>query len=296
MRERLLFAVQAASQELDHARRDVRETVPNFAVDCRPKGLKPGSGDCTKERAMVGMQPKIDAFDFEPGRRLAGKYAVETFLGSGWEGEVYKVVELKTGIPRAAKIFYPQRNECDRAVRFYATKLNRLRKCPIVIQYHHWEPIRFRKMTVTCLVSEFVEGELLSKFIARQRGKRLQAFEALHLLHALTVGLEQIHAVREYHSDIHSDNILVKRRGIHFETKLVDFFDWGPPTSAKIREDVIQLVHLFYELVGGQKRYTNQPSEIKAICCGLRRDLITRKFPTAEHLRRHLESFVWSTG
>ena len=242
---------------------------------------------------MPKAAPAIDAFGFPPGRRIGGKYTVRSFLGGGYEGEVYKIVEDKTGVTRAAKVFYPQRNAKDRAVRFYARKLERLRKCSIVTQYHHSEPVRYRGLTLTCLISEFVDGELLSRFLARQRGKRLQPFEALHLLHAISVGLGQIHTLREYHSDIHSDNVLVKRRGIGFEVKLVDFYDWGVPTAAKIREDVIQLVQLLYELVGGRKWYAGQPPEIKAICRGLRRDLISRQFPTARHLRDHLETFVW---
>jgi len=224
---------------------------------------------------MGNKIPRIDAFDFEPGRRLAGKYEIESLLGRGWEGEVYKVVELKTGITRAAKVFYPQRNENDRAVKYYARKLHRLRRCPIVIQYHHSETIRFRKYTMTCLISEFVEGELLSDLVARQRGQRLQPFEALHLLHALAAGVDGIHAV-------------------HFDLKLVDFYNWGTSTAAKIREDVIMIIHLFHEILGGREHYAKQPPEIKAICCGLRRDLISQKFPTAGRLRAHLESFSWS--
>jgi len=53
---------------------------------------------------------RIEVFDFKPGRVLAGRYAVEAFLDSGWEGEVYRVVEERTGVCRAAKVLYPQRN------------------------------------------------------------------------------------------------------------------------------------------------------------------------------------------
>jgi hypothetical protein len=240
---------------------------------------------------MVKRVPKIDEFKFPPGRVLAGKYEVQAFLGSGWEGEVYRVTEVRTGIPRAFKAFYPQRNVRDRAVRFHARKLERLRKCPIVIQYHHAEPIRFRGNHVTCLVSELVEGELLEDLVARRRGKRLPPFEALHLLYAVAAGLEQIHHLKEYHGDVHDRNVLVTRRGIHFDVKLVDFFYWGSPSRSKIRDDVIQLVRLLYDMVGGQRHYADQPPEVKAICCGLRQTLITRKFPTAAHLRQHLETF-----
>ncbi|MBN2563367.1 MAG: protein kinase [Phycisphaerae bacterium] len=244
---------------------------------------------------MSTRQPQIESFDLQPDRVIAGKYVIESLLGRGWEGEVYKVTEQKTGIPRAAKLFFPQRNLRDRAVRFYATKLNRLRKCPIIIQYHNSEVIRFRGMPVTCLISEFVEGEILAKFVARRRGKRLPSFEALHLLHALAMGLEQLHRMREYHGDVHDENVLVERRGIDFDVKLVDLHHWGPTSAANIREDVIQLIQVLYDVVGGRRRYASQPPEIKRVCCGLRRDLISKRFPTARHLREHLESFTWQS-
>ena len=162
-----------------------------------------------------------------------------------------------------------------------------------MIHYHHSESIRFHRIAVTCLISEFVEGELLSDFVARQPGKRLKPFEALHLLYALASGVEQIHAAREYHSDIHAENVIVRRRGIRFDVKLVDFYNWGSPTAAKIREDVIMMVNLMHEIVGGRERYAGQPQEIKRICCGQRRDLISRKYPTAGRLRACLDSFSW---
>ena len=245
--------------------------------------------------SMARKTPRIDAFNFRPGRILAGRYVIEDFLGAGWEGEVYKANELRTGVPRAVKVFFPQRNERDRAVRRYATKLDRLRECRIVIQYHNSEVIRHQGVQVTCLISEFVEGKLLSEFVTAQPGKRLRAFEALHLVYALTQGLEQIHTAGEYHGDIHDSNVLVRRRGIYFDVKLVDLYHWGAPTARQVHEDIIQLVRLLYDAVGGPKHYAKQPPEIKTICCGLRRDLINRRFPTARHLRKHLETFVWAS-
>ena len=145
----------------------------------------------------------INAFNFQIGRVLAGKYRVDAFLGSGYEGEVYGVTEAATGIERALKVFYPQRNVYDRALRFYAQKLDRLRECAILTQYHHTETIRVRNTRITGLVSELVSGEMLSGFVRRQPGRRLPPFEALHLLFALASGVEQIHAKKDYHGDIH---------------------------------------------------------------------------------------------
>ena len=145
------------------------------------------------------------------------------------------------------------------------------------------------------MISELVEGELMGTFIARQRGKRLPIFQALHLIYTLARGLEDIHTAREYHGDLHEENVLISRRGILFDVKLVDFYHWGAATRAHIRDDVADLIRLLYEAVGGKKHYANQPPEIKTICKGLRRDLLGKAFPTARHLREYLETFSWTS-
>lgn len=52
----------------------------------------------------------IKSFALASGEILAGKYEVRMRLGRGWEGEVYQIRELATGIDRAAKLFFPRRN------------------------------------------------------------------------------------------------------------------------------------------------------------------------------------------
>jgi len=236
---------------------------------------------------------RITRFDFQPGTKLAGKYQIVSLLGTGWEGEVYRLRECSTGIERAAKFWYPHRNPRNRTIRFYAKKLHKLRHCPIVIQYHTQETITYEGMAVRFLVSEFVEGELLDEYIGRQPGRRLPVFQALHLLHTLAAGIECIHNLREYHGDLHADNIIIQRYGLSFDLKLVDMFHWGPASQDNIREDVVKLVRIFYDAIGGQKYYARQPSEAKAICRGLKRHLILRKFRTAGQLRQYLETMRW---
>ena len=236
---------------------------------------------------------ELDTFGFEPGRRLAGKYVVDELLGRGWEGEVYHVTETATGVERAAKFFFPERNPHNRALTFYAKKLNKLRECSIIIQYHAQESMRFRGERLTFLVSEYVEGELLRDLLARQKGKRLHPFEAAHLLHTLVVGVEEIPGLGEYHGDLHPDNVLVKRVGLGFKVKVVDMYHWGRRTAAHVHDDICDLIHMFYETVGGAKHYARQPPEVKAICCGLKRSLIRKKFRSARRLREHLEQMTW---
>jgi serine/threonine protein kinase len=238
--------------------------------------------------------PRIEAFDFRPGKKLRGGYEIVTHLGAGWEGEVYLIRERATGIERTAKFFFPHRNERDRASVFYAKKLHKLRQCPIVIQYYTQDTVLYRGIPITFLISEYVEGELLSAFLDRQTGKRLNPFQAVHLLHALATGIESIHQMGEYHGDLHTENIMIQRYGLGFELKLLDMFHWGAPSAQHIHDDVIDLIKLFYDALGGAKHYARQPIEVKEICCGLKRSLILKKFKAAGQLRRYLETMQWS--
>jgi hypothetical protein len=240
------------------------------------------------------MKPTLlDSFDLAPGRILARKYEVLSRLGRGWEGEVYMVRERTTHIDRAAKLFFPHRNPGNRTARLYARKLHKLRGCPIVIQYHTEEIVPFKRQPITVLVSEYVEGELLSALLKRQPGGRLRATEAIHLLYALVVGMECIHRTREYHGDLHPDNIIVQSYGLEFQLKILDFFHWSGPKRAVLQDDICDLVRLLHDALGGSRFYSNQPQQIKAICLGLKRSLILKKFPTVTHLRQHLEGLRW---
>jgi serine/threonine protein kinase len=246
-----------------------------------------------KRRARPQDSFRVDNFDLQPGRVIGRKYEVSEWLGEGWEGEVYKIVEISTGIERAAKLFYPQRNRRDRAAKLYARRLHRLRHCPIVIQYHAREEMRYRKGVITVLISEYVDGEKLSDFLARQPGRRLQPFQAVHLLYALAAGMEQVHHAREYHGDLHTENVIVHRYGLGFDLKLLDVYEWSAPKRENIQSDILDMIRIFYDVLGGARHYARQPRNVRDICCGLKQSLILKKFPTTSRLKDHLESMRW---
>jgi hypothetical protein len=235
----------------------------------------------------------FDSFALRAGRKIGPAYAVERLLGRGIEGEVYQIRELATDIRRAAKLYFPHRNPNNRAVVWHARKLHTLRHCPIVLQYHHTELITVRRHKVVCMISELCEGEPLEYWIARHPDRRLSPFVALHVLYHLVRGLEAVHALGEYHADVHSRNILIYPAGVRFELKLVDFYDWGKPARYKQRQDIMDCVRVFHECLGGRRVYRTQPREVRHICAGLRRDRVLQRFPTMASLREHLESFAW---
>ncbi len=236
---------------------------------------------------------RIDAFDLQPGHRLAGRYEVMRRLGAGWESEVYLVRELTTGIERAAKLFFPERNVNNRIARLTALKLHQLRMCPALLQYITQDVIEFRNTPVSMLVSDFVDGQLLKEFLADQPGRRLPRFEALHVLWSLACALEPIHDRHEYHGDLHDGNIIIVRRGLGFDIKLIDIFHRPRRRSLNIQDDVVDLIRIFYDLLGGQRTYARQPRQVKNICRGLKRSLISERFRHASQLRRHLERLPW---
>jgi RIO-like serine/threonine protein kinase len=241
--------------------------------------------------AFMYRPGKVKRFDFPAGRTVAGKYVIEKPLGSGWEGEVYAIVERNTGIRRAAKFYYPHRDPTGKAAIAYARKLDALRHCPILM--HHQEMATVKRKKVMVVISELVEGQKLSEFLNDQPRQQLTTFEALHVLYALARGIAPIHARGEYHGDIHEHNIMIRRQGITFELKLLDFFDLGKPTKSKIYKDVLNLIQVFHTIVGGRERYTKQPRVVKEIIRGLKDTLILDRFHSAGDIQRHLENLEW---
>jgi len=232
-------------------------------------------------------------YNLKPGDKLVDKYEVIDFLGSGWEGEVYKIKEIKTGIERAAKLFFHNRNTNDKAIARYAKKLHKLRNCDVLIHYHTLESIEHNGHQVSVFISEYVEGQLLTEYLKSFKGKRLPHFHAVHLLHQLTIGLETIHALGEYHGDLHAENIIVQNVGLTYDLKFVDLYHHGRSNLEKRQHDLLDIVRIFYDALGGQKNYAKHPQWVKYICCGLKQSLILQKFRTVSALRVFLETESW---
>jgi hypothetical protein len=236
---------------------------------------------------------RLDSFRFTPGKKISNKYEIIRLLGQGWEGEVYLIRELDTGIERAAKFFFPQRNPGNRTAKSFAKKLYRMRHCDLVVQYLNQENLTVKGHKVSCLISEFVEGEMLDDFMKRHPGKRLPPFKALHIFHKLVEGVESIHSLGEYHGDLHTNNVMIKQYGIGFQLKIIDPFDWKDSKSLNRKKDILDLIRILYDMVGGAKHYRNMPDPIKSICNGLKKTLIEQKFRKAAELRNYTENMEW---
>ena len=239
------------------------------------------------------MRNASPLFNLQPGRKLGPQYEVVQLLGAGTEGEVYQILETDTGIYRAAKLYFRHKDPRSKAVVWYARKLHTLRNCSIVLQYHHTQVIQIARQKVLCLVSDLFDGIQLWKWVQMQRGQRLPGYVALHVLYQLVLGLERVHAQSEYHSDVHTENVMIRPHGVGFELKLVDFYNWGRPSKAKQQQDIVDTIRVFYDILGGKEHYSKLSPELKSICAGLKESIILTRFPTMYALRVYLESFSW---
>jgi serine/threonine protein kinase len=233
-------------------------------------------------------------FNFKEGEVLLNKYKVLSLLGSGWEAEVYHVEEMATGIGRAIKVFYPKRNINNKVLNTYAKKLHRLKDCSLLIHYLTQEKIEIEGETVFFMVSDFVQSQTLQDFIKKQPKGFISQFEALHIINELAKGLEVIHLNKDYHGDLHSSNVLINRKGLGFDIKILDFHTQPGYKKDLIKDDTVDLIGVLYEMLGGVKRYKNLSPELKEIILGRKKTLILKKFPKVSDLRFYLENMTWT--
>lgn len=218
-----------------------------------------------------------------------------TKLGEGWEGEVYRVKEIDTGIERAAKFFYPKRNINNKTVKQYAKKLHRLSACNSLIKYIGKESFVFKGVEVTYLLSDFIEGNTLETYLNSWHEGAMNYYQALHVFYSVVKAVEEIHINKEWHGDIHSENIIIQKCGLTYDLKLIDVFHTSRGKDGSLQNDVNFLIDLLYELIGGKEYYSMQPEIIKKICCGRKKSLIRKKFKSATSLRVFLENEVWES-
>jgi hypothetical protein len=156
-----------------------------------------------------------------PGTTV-GRYQIQSLLGSGGMGEVYKALDAALGRPVALKVLRPELSaDPERLARFLrearaASALNH----PNILTIHEvgdHDASRF-------LVSEFVEGESV-----RQRLERgsLTLREILDIGIQTASALAAAHAATIVHRDIKPDNLMLRPDGY------VKVLDFGVATFAR---------------------------------------------------------------
>ncbi len=233
-------------------------------------------------------------YDFAPGKILARKYEVLSHVTSTNDGELYRLTEKATGIERTAKFFYQDHLSKNAKATIYAQKLHKLRNCKILMHYRTQETVSIAGIPVSFVVWDQISGTQLEDFVAQQKNGRLSLFEALHLLHAVASGLDAIHSMQEYHGNIAAENIIVNRKGIGFQVKLINMSLEDRPVSRSIFEDVVNLVKIFANVVMPPRHSAKIPNGVKLLYSNLKTARISERFKNAGALKKHLETMLWS--
>lgn len=144
-----------------------------------------------------------------PGAVFAGRYQIDSLIGQGGMGAVFRARDLNLGEPVALKIlaFYPDAHP-DLALRFrQEVRLARRVTHPNVVRVHDIG----EEQGLLYLTMELVEGETLRALLRAKR--RLPRAQAVSIALAIAEGLRAAHAVGVIHRDLKPSNILINPKG-----------------------------------------------------------------------------------
>jgi eukaryotic-like serine/threonine-protein kinase len=167
-----------------------------------PDSPPPAPGDAT----ATGLHAHAD---FAPGTVLAGRFRIESLLGVGGMGVVYRATDQALEVPVALKLLRPELAQRAGAFERFRQELLLARQVssPHVVRIHdlaqhegHW------------LISmDFVDGESLDRRLDRDGAFGVE--DALRVARQLAAGLDAAHARGVVHRDLKPANVLLDGQG-----------------------------------------------------------------------------------
>ena len=169
---------------------------------------------------VTGSDTNFPQRRIAPGTRLNGIYEIDSPIGVGGMGEIYKGHAIQTGDAVAIKLMLPELAENEAALALFrkeASALHHLQHDAIVRYYVFTvEPVLQRPY----LAMEFVDGRSLSA-ILQDNGPL--PFEAVRsLMQRLAAGLQAAHERGVIHRDVSPDNIIIPGGDVA-RAKIIDF-------------------------------------------------------------------------
>ncbi|GAA2031766.1 hypothetical protein GCM10009740_22140 [Terrabacter terrae] len=154
--------------------------------------------------------------NYEEGLLIADRYRLETVIGTGGMGQVWRATDETLHRPVAVKVLRPHAQETDGFLqRFRAEALHSASlQHPNIVTVHDFGEGQHSAY----LVMELVEGKPLSTII-RQRGQ-LPPDEVRDILYQMAIALRAAHEAGVVHRDVKPANIVVDADGY---ARLTDF-------------------------------------------------------------------------
>ena len=186
-------------------------------------------------------------------------YSVEKFIGSGEQGEVYKVKDLSSGGFGALKIYYPydaNKEYRKKEVNKICTALKRLAFINELPKYYK-DGIKtfyysYESSNKQCyyMVMEYFEGTSLEKLVKKENHK-FSELEALKIAKDLILIYKKANEKNISLLDLHWDNVLFDKKE---NIKIIDFSLPGKFDSRQIKHNIGSTWHLLGCLIVGRKK------------------------------------------
>ncbi len=154
------------------------------------------------------------------GSLLAGRYRVESVLGTGGMGKVYKAEHTGIGRTVALKVLHARlggSKEAKERFQREAIASGRLDH-PNIVNVSDSGELEDGSLY---LVMEALEGEPLGNRL--ERDKRIPWHEAVTVIRGVLAGLQHAHDKGVVHRDIKPDNIFLARKDTEIVVKVLDF-------------------------------------------------------------------------
>lgn len=155
------------------------------------------------------------------GDVVDGKYAIESVLGRGGMGVVYRARHLELDAPRAIKVMHRELAQSeDLLARFRnEARLAEELRHPNIVTLYDLSPL---PDGTPYIVWEYVEGETLA--LALHRGVSFAPEQAVELVAQVASGLGAAHERDIVHRDISPDNLMITRDAMGARRlKVLDF-------------------------------------------------------------------------
>lgn len=216
------------------------------------------------------------------GQIIHDRWRVDTFIGVGGMGVVFKVWDIDRDAPLAMKVLQADLAEDPLAFNLFKREANALKKLkhPNIVTFYGL----YQDRDFHFLLQEYIDGPSLKDILRQRRGKPLPINEALTYLKTLSSALGYAHANRVVHCDVKPGNVLIDRGGKiyltdfgiarHADSTITDLGVVGAPAymaPEQIREepvnastDVYALGVMLFEMLTGQRPFRGTDSDTES--------------------------------
>lgn len=152
------------------------------------------------------------------GKVLAGRYKIESIIGHGGFGYVYRATHLSLDIPIAIKVMHSHiKNDVEKLRRFE----NEAKVLAKIESSHVVKTMDYGLSPVAFIVMEFVQGSTMDKMLA---DKSVTVSELLAIFQQVCSGLKAAHSIGLVHRDLKPSNIMISKKedGV-LAAKILDF-------------------------------------------------------------------------